>query len=104
MLRHAYEVLEQAACTLARSAQPIQQRLNVASSIIGQLRPEDFGASRDLADIFARLAGLMHRQDSAGGETQLDFSALCDERAEQLAADVFNVFVDVARIHLSTRH
>jgi hypothetical protein len=104
MLRRAYEVLEQAACTLARSAEPIQRRLSVASSTIGRLRSEDFGTCRDLENIFLNLTDLMPRKDAPEDDTQLDFSHLSDEQAEQLAANLFDAFVDVAKIHLTTQH
>jgi hypothetical protein len=100
MLRRPYEVLEQAACMLVRSAQPIQQRLNLASSIVGELRSEDFSTCSDFAEIFA-LTAPIRRKDSS--EAQLDFSHLSDEEAEQLAANVFDAFVLVAKIHLGAR-
>jgi hypothetical protein len=102
MLRRPYEVLEQAACMLVRSAQPIQQRLNLASSIVGELRSEDFSTCSDFAEIFA-LTAPIRRKDASEAQLQLDFSHLSDEEAEQLAANVFDAFVLVAKIHLGTR-
>jgi hypothetical protein len=102
MLRRPYDVLEQAACTLARSAQPIQQRLNLVSSIVGDLRSDDFRTCSDLAEIFALIAPI-RRKDGSEAHLQPDFSHLSDEEAEQLAANVFDAFVLVARIHLGTR-
>ena len=104
MLSRAYEVLEQAACMLARSALPIQQRLSAASSTIGRLRSEDFGTCQDLENIFLNLTDLMPRKDAAEDQAHLDFTHLSDQQAEQLAANVFDAFVDVAKIHLSIRH
>jgi hypothetical protein len=102
MLRRPYEVFEQAACTLARSARPIQQRLSDASSIIGELRPDDFGNYRELRDVFENLTDLL-RKGASRDWTQMGFPRLSDEEAEQLAANVFDAFLDVAKTHLSTR-
>jgi hypothetical protein len=102
MLRRPYEVLERAVCVLARSSEPIQRRLGVASSIIGELRPEDFDNCHDISDTFQNLAALMPRSEGSH-DTQKDFQHLTDKEAEYLAANLFDVFVDVAAIHLGTR-
>ena len=103
MLRRPYDVFEQAACTLARSAQPIQQRLSDAFSIIGELRPEDFGNYPELRDTFENLTDLMLRKGASRSRARMGFPHLSDEEAEQLAANVFDAFLAVARTHLSTR-
>ena len=104
MLRHSYEVFEQAACTLARSAQPIQQRLSLACAVMGKLRSDDFGNYQELRDTFDKLTELLLRKEPSGDLVPIDFSRLSDEQAEQLAADVFDAFVFIAEIHLTTRH
>jgi hypothetical protein len=88
---------------LARSAQPIQQRLSMASSIIGELRPEDFDNCREVRDSFENLTALMLPSNASASNAQIDFRHLSDEEAEYLAANLFDVFVDVAAIHLGTR-
>jgi hypothetical protein len=42
-------------------------------------------------------------RSEASHDTQKDFQPLSDKEAEYLAANLFDVFVDVAAIHLGTR-
>jgi hypothetical protein len=96
-LTHAYSLLLDAACILATSAEPFEDRLGRASRHIQSIPEHDLDNHPELKE---RLEELKETILSFGSEYPSGSSSpeVNSEKAELIATAIFNLFLDTSKI------
>ncbi len=105
---HLWERLYPAAWTLARSADPIHDRIGAAFRAIRDLRGEEFPDEARIGynDIVARMtrAGVGKGDDGAAiGAVANTLASMSDDDASAIAENIFELFVQVAEVHFGDK-
>ncbi|MGI4880509.1 MAG: hypothetical protein ACRYG4_23840 [Janthinobacterium lividum] len=103
-----WEKLYPAAWKLARSADPIHERLGEAFRAIRDLRGEEFAPESRIGynEIVARMTQAGVGTDASGGKIGAVANTLAtmpEEVASELAEHIFELFVQVAELHFGSR-
>jgi hypothetical protein len=98
MLQRQFDILERSACTLARSARPIQQRLNLAWEPITRLKLSDFEAYSQAHELFQNLLEDAGLASDPASSAAVNFTGRSDQECERIAASIFDMFVMLAKV------